>query len=196
MSAQDAGTDAVVAARPGRQGLLDRVVDHMLATGTAAPSLRALAGEIGTSHRMLIYHFGGYDGLIAAVVGEVEARQQEALAALGAMPQLSLAELSWAFWKRLSAPGLATVERLFFVLDARLLEAGRTEEATRLSTGWHEQAATLLVARGVSRGRARRLARLGTAVTRGLLLDLLATGDRRAVDAAARTYIDAMFDQA
>ena len=34
-------------------------------------------------------------------------------------------------------------------------------------------------------------ARLGVAVARGLLLDLLATGDREAVDAAVERYIAA-----
>jgi hypothetical protein len=37
---------------------------------------------------------------------------------------------------------------------------------------------------------ARAHARLGIAVTRGLLLDLLATGDRGAVDAAIDAFID------
>jgi hypothetical protein len=38
---------------------------------------------------------------------------------------------------------------------------------------------------------ARARARLGVAVTRGLLLDLLATGDRAGVDAAMDEFIDA-----
>lgn len=50
----------------------------------------------------------------------------------------------------------------------------------------------LLVARGVPRARAHTLARLGLAVFRGLLLDLLATGDRPAADAAMRTYVRAV----
>jgi hypothetical protein len=37
---------------------------------------------------------------------------------------------------------------------------------------------------------ARALARLGVATTRGLLLDLLATGDRAGVDAAMRMFLD------
>ena len=39
---------------------------------------------------------------------------------------------------------------------------------------------------------ARAEARLGVAVVRGLLLDLLATGDREAVDAAMERYISAI----
>lgn len=180
----------------GRERLLDLVIEHMLATGTATSSLRALAGEIGTSHRMLIYHFGGQQGLIAAVVDEVEARQRAALAELGAKDHLSAAQLSLEFWRRLSSPKLRAVETLFFQLYIHLLEVGQNHTAARLSTAWHEPVLRLLTDRGFTRAEARRLTRLGIAVYRGLLLDLLATGDKRAVDAAARTYISAVFASA
>ena len=42
----------------------------------------------------------------------------------------------------------------------------------------------------MSRERRQRHARLGIAVTRGLLLDLLATGDVAGVDAAMEAFID------
>lgn len=180
----------------GRQGLLHRVVEHMLATGTATSSLRALAAEIGSSHRMLIYHFGGQEGLMLAVVDEVEIRQRAALTELGQNDHRSTADLSLAFWRRLSSPKLRAVERLFFQLYIHLLESGDNDAAARLSTAWHEPVTDLLVGRGFTRAEARRLTRLGIAVYRGLLLDLLATGDKRAVDAAMRTYVSAVFDGA
>lgn len=124
----------------GRQGLLDRVVDHMLETGTATDSLRALAAEIGSSHRMLIYHFGNLHGLVQAVVGEVEVRQRAALADLAEMPETSAAAISHAFWKRLASRNMRPVERLFFQLHARLLELGDEETASRLLTEWIDSA--------------------------------------------------------
>lgn len=179
----------------GRQRLLDRVVDHMLDTGTATSSLRALASEIGSSHRMLIYHFGGQEGLVAAVVGEVERRQQVALTDLVAVPGQSMADQSWAFWKRISSPKLAAVERLFFLLYARLIETGDLVAATRMSSEWLERSTALLAAGGVDRARARRISHLGLAVYRGLILDLLATGDRRGADAAMRLYNELVFGE-
>lgn len=158
-------------------------------------SLRALAQEVGTSHRMLRYHFGGQAGLVRAVVEEVESRQRAALATLAAEPGRSAADLSWAFWRRLSSPELAPVERLFFLLYARLIDEGDLAAATQMSTAWHEQVAELLTARGIEPGEARTLTRLGQATYRGLLLDLLSTGDRRAVDEAARAYIAAVFGE-
>lgn len=165
----------------------------MLTSGSTNLSLRALAREVDSSHRMLTYHFGGSAGLLAAVVDEVERRQQEALAGLAIQHEWSVAELSWAFWEQLSSPELAPVERLFFQLSARLLDQGELEAAARLSMRWHDQVAGLLEERGLTSERARRVTRLGAAVYRGLLLDLLATGDRSAVDDAVRTYIESVF---
>jgi hypothetical protein len=54
---------------------------------------------------------------------------------------------------------------------------------------WIEPAARLAEANGVPAEAARSLARLGLAVTRGLLLDLLATRDRAAVDVAMEQWI-------
>ena len=45
------------------------------------------------------------------------------------------------------------------------------------------------MARGIPEPRARAHVRLGIAVTRGLLLDLLATGDREAADQAMDAFI-------
>jgi len=54
---------------------------------------------------------------------------------------------------------------------------------------WIEPITELSVARGVPRAVARAHARLGVAVTRGLLLDLLATGEVESVDAAMDAFI-------
>ena len=57
---------------------------------------------------------------------------------------------------------------------------------------WVEPMAEYAVSRGVPRATARADARLAVAVCRGLLLDLLATGDRKAVDAAFERYLTAI----
>jgi AcrR family transcriptional regulator len=177
-----------------RQALLSRVVDHLTQTGSADISLRQLAAAVGTSHRMLLYHFGSADALLSAVVLEVEQRMRTWFFAVAGTEDLSLRDLSYAMWKRVSAVELEGVVQLFFSLYTRLLEQQRRAEvADLLVTSWLEPAAAFLVGRGVPAGRAGQLARLGTAATRGLLLDVLATGDRKAADAAARAYADAMF---
>ena len=57
---------------PARDALLARCVTWFADHGVGDTSLRTLADGVGTSHRMLIYHFGSREGLLAAVVEAVE----------------------------------------------------------------------------------------------------------------------------
>jgi hypothetical protein len=54
--------------------------------------------------------------------------------------------------------------------------------------GWLEPVTALFEARGFAPAAARAEARLGLAVVRGLLLDLLTTGDRAGADAALERF--------
>ena len=63
-----------------RDDLLARIVDDVAEHGIGDRSLRHLAESVGSSHRMLHYHFGSREGLVAAIVDEVEGRQRGALA--------------------------------------------------------------------------------------------------------------------
>ena len=57
-----------------RDALLAACTDHVLAEGLIGLSLRPLAKAVGTSDRMLIYHFGSRAGLVAAIIDEATAR--------------------------------------------------------------------------------------------------------------------------
>ena len=61
--------------RPGN-ALLDAVIEHFATEGLGDQSLRHIAEAVGSSHRMLLYHFGSTDGLLLAVAQAVEARTQ------------------------------------------------------------------------------------------------------------------------
>jgi AcrR family transcriptional regulator len=171
-----------------RQRLLDAVIDHVAEHGISDLSLRELAAAVGTSHRMLIHHFGGKDGLRVAVVHEVEARQRAAVLAID--PSLPLDEAMRAFWRHISDAALWGNERLFFELYGQALQGRIPGFLDGIVDSWLEPAADTLAAYGVPEPRA--IARLGIAVTRGMLLDLLATGDREEVDAAMEAHIAAV----
>ena len=66
-----------------REELLDQVAAHVLEHGLIGLTLRPLAAAIGTSDRMLIYHFGSRDELVSDVVSSVT---EGAIAAVEAMP--------------------------------------------------------------------------------------------------------------
>jgi AcrR family transcriptional regulator len=172
-----------------RDRLLAATIDHVAGHGVAGLSLRDLAAAIGTSHRMLIHHFGSKEGLLVEVVRAVEARQREALAELAAA-DIPLEEAGRRFWERLTDPGLAAQERLFFELYGQALQ-GRPWARPLLDgivDDWLTPLATLLAAAGTPEAIAPTDARLALAVARGLLLDLLTTGDRAAVTAAMTRF--------
>ncbi len=140
---------------------------------------------------MLIYHFGSKDGLLVEVVRTVEARQRQALADLGATSVDRPDQLVRRVWTRLADPAMWPLERLFFELYGQALH-GHPALAPLLDgivESWLEPATELGRQMGLSGREARDQARLGLAVTRGLLLDLLATGDRRGVDRAMNRYV-------
>jgi AcrR family transcriptional regulator len=181
-----------MATAPPRQRLLDAAIDHVAGRGLADLSLRELAAAIGTSHRMLIHHFGSKQGLWVAVIREVEARQRRALEELLPDPAAPPADAMRRWWRHISDPALWPAERLFFEVYGQALQ-GRSPAAEVLDgivDAWLDPITEIGVAQGMDRARARASARLGIAVTRGLLLDLLATGDRAGADAAMERFIE------
>lgn len=175
-----------------RTQLLDAAIDHVAGHGLTDLSLRSLAAELGTSHRMLIHHFGSKEGLWVAIVREVEQRQLAAIGDLALDPSLSFEETMRRWWRHISDESLWPNERLFFeVYGQALHRRGPTAELLDgIVESWVEPAAEMAEALGVPRRDARAFARLGVAVTRGLLLDLLATRDRAGVDAAMEQWIE------
>lgn len=162
---------------PGkRDALLERAVTYVLAVGVVGLALRPMAAALRTSPRLLLYHFGSKERLVAEVVTTVRRRLIERL---GTVETNSLAEV----WRQVSEPSLQPYWKLLlevYALGLRseptygsLLPTAVGEWLGAFSANEHEGVATLV------------LAAVG-----GLLLDLVGTGDRRRVDGAARLLSD------
>jgi AcrR family transcriptional regulator len=162
-----------------RQALLEAVVQEVGVGGIGDRSLRDIAAAVGTSHRMLLHHFGSRDELLLAIVEQVERRQMARLRELPAEPEAAIAEM----WADLRRAELRPFERLFFECYARGVQGEQPFARMHPAAvdGWLE-------AQGTKVDPA--LMRLGLAVARGLLLDLVATEDTDGVDAAAEAFID------
>jgi AcrR family transcriptional regulator len=165
-----------------RTELLHALIDAFARGGIGGRSLRDIADAVDTSHRMLLHHFGSRDELLLTIVEEVERRQAASLADLPLDPADAVA----AMWEDLRRPELRPFERLFFECYARAAQGG--EPFTRLLPGAVD--GWLARAEEHTAGAADpAFVRLGLAVTRGLLLDLVATGDEEGVDAAAAHFV-------
>ncbi len=164
-----------------RQQLLDALVEEFAAGGIGDRSLREVAAAVGTSHRMLLHHFGSREDLLVAIVEGVERRQMGLLTELPTTPAEGFASM----WADLHRPELRNLERLFFECYARAAQGEKPFDrmVPGAVSGW------LAEVEAVAGGAFDpAMARLGLAVTRGLLLDLVATNDDAGVDAAAKAF--------
>ncbi|MEP6651427.1 MAG: TetR family transcriptional regulator [Lapillicoccus sp.] len=166
--------------------LLERCVAWFAQHGVGDSSLRTLATGVGTSHRMLIYHFGSREGLLAAVVEAVEQNERDLLERL-----LHDVEDPYAaglrFWEHV-ADSAATFAPLYFELAGHAMQRQPWAAGLRmwLTSGWTEALTELWTRLGRAPDEAAQLARVNLAGVRGLLFDLALTGDRDAADAGMR----------
>ena len=169
-----------------RDELLARCLAWFAEHGLGDTSLRTLATEVGTSHRMLLYHFGSREGLLAAVVETVEQGERDLL-------QRLLTEVDdphaagLRFWEHV-ADSATTFAPLYFELAGHAMQGRQWAAGLRdwLSDGWTEALTDLWTRLGRPRDEAAELARINLATVRGLLFDLALTGDRAAADAGMR----------
>ena len=166
-----------------RQELLDALIEEFAHGGLGDRSLREVAEALGTSHRMLLHHFSSRDELRVAVVEEVERRQRAVLPNLPTDPAAGFA----AMWADVRRRDLRPFERLFFECYARAAQ-GEQPFSGMVPGAVEDWLADVSAATGAKADPAR--ARLGLAVVRGLLLDLVATDDEAGVDDAAKAFVD------
>ena len=167
-----------------RAELLDRVVADVADHGLTDRSLRDIAAAVGTSHRMLLYHFGSRQGLVAAIVQSVEAAQRQLLRELAAETS-DPAVLVMALWDRVSSPELRPFVRLFF--ESLAATAG-SDSAGDLTSPWLDETADITAVTGIDADPVD--VRLGIALTRGLLIDVLMTGEVERATAALQRFLE------
>ncbi|PKW13765.1 TetR/AcrR family transcriptional regulator [Saccharopolyspora spinosa] len=164
----------------GRRGeLLAKLLEYSATHGLSEVSLRPLAAAVGSSPRMLLYFFGSKDGLVKEVHRHARDVQLRLLAdTLDDCTDRT--EALRALWRWLGDPAHQNVIRFFFESYARSLHARGGAWDGFGETSVREWLPRLQQALGSSDAEAT----LALAALRGLLLDLLATGDTARVAAA------------
>jgi AcrR family transcriptional regulator len=173
-----------------RERLLDGGTRFLLDNGLPAPSLTPIAAALGTSPRMLIYHFGTKDKLVREALVEARRRQRALFdAALTHRPGVPYADTLAAAWSTLAGPEGQSYVRLFSAVHA--LPDGESPWGDFPVMATHDWLPILeagLRADGYPDPPA--LATLALAVARGLFLDRRSTGEYgRGADAYA-AFID------
>ena len=168
--------------------LIDRAIDYLLKNGLAGLSLRPLAAGIGTSARLLVFHFGSKEGLIEEVLGEVQERLRKSLAAVASAKSLVAGEAPmkrcwrWASGKR-NLPYLRLLYEAHFI--AVRIPGTYERYLNRSSLNWIEFIASRLP-ESIS---SAAMATLCGAVFDGLIMELLSTGDLRRTTRALDDFI-------
>jgi AcrR family transcriptional regulator len=172
-----------------RAELLAAAYRYACSHGLTELSLRPLAAATATSPRVLLYLFGSKDELVREILAVARREQLQLIADIAAEPLDDdvdrYAVLVHRLWTWLSAPEQRSTIRLWLEAYTRSLhpEPGPWEGFARRSVvDWIDVLVDAQpgVALPIARGRATHT----LALLRGLLLDLLAGGDRRSLTTA------------
>ncbi|HWD61518.1 MAG TPA: TetR/AcrR family transcriptional regulator [Humibacter sp.] len=175
-----------------RDELLDAVVGYAVERGFAELTWRPLALALGVTPTTLVHRFGSKEGMIEAIQRRLRERILTETAPLEG-EGFDLARYARRVWQRVSDPVREGEFRLFFAVYGQALQAPDTfEDFLGHVVADSTTALRTVQGDGVDHAIAVRTATLTIATIRGLLLDLLTTGDRERVDAAADAFFDAL----
>ncbi|MBT1636990.1 TetR/AcrR family transcriptional regulator [Clavibacter michiganensis] len=169
-----------------RGELLRAATEHVLEHGLDDLTLRGLADGVGVSHATLVHHFATRDGLIAEIVERV-------LAETFSSPDLvtGAEDPLRALWARATAPEGRRHVRLFVAITGRSMH-GDPPFADAVARSLRDRTALVagaLEAAGRPSAEASAAATVILGVMRGLMVDLLLTGESARVDAAFAAFV-------
>jgi len=165
-----------------KRELLDRVVAYLAEHGLGDMSLRPMAAALGTSPNRLVHHFGSKQELLAAALKQATKIQEDVRDSwLKRQPEMTKTTELRKWWKWLNeSPANLALTRLG--LEAVTLEATHTGlsgdvRAEQIGV-WRDLIEQSLIGIGVPAAVANVEASLLKGMFTGLILDLIATGDR------------------
>lgn len=178
-----------------KEEIVQKAAAYVLEHGLANESIRNIAQKIGTSHRMINYHFGSSEWFWEALINEIRSieveRSRQYLAAQRGGHQENIARA----WSYFSTPEYQKIFALIFEIYARVIRAPHEHQAFVQSfvDQWLQLLSTSMAEQyDLPTDEARRYARLRLACIRGLMLDLLLTQDQQGVADAAQ-LLDQLF---
>lgn len=108
-----------------KEELLERCLAAAIEIGALDSSINAIAKRIGTSGRMLVYHFGSKHELERQTISLLETRLREKLWSFQGVPLEEadgLAEALLEMWKHLTSPEMHGLLKLTMELNQRAIQ--------------------------------------------------------------------------
>jgi AcrR family transcriptional regulator len=177
--------DATVRATAKADAMLPAIVDILRSRGPEGFVLSTIAEDLGTSSRMLIYHFGSRDELLGRVMKLVRLGTIDALKSPPPSTLLEAVDRWWDYYMVYLSD-----MQLFFHLASRRFESPDQFEdfASTAVMSWSDYFGGALHAQGASDDEAAVLGRLTIATLRGLTVDYLISGDKEAVERSLERF--------
>jgi AcrR family transcriptional regulator len=170
-----------------RARLLAGFTDYLLQHGLADLSLRPVARALGTSPRMLLYYFGSKEELLMASIAAIRAREDACfLEEIQRGPaDRPIADVILASWRWFTGASREPYLRLFYEIYGLAVARPAEFEGFVRAAGadYYAMMQTSLRLWGLEEHESRLTATRHLATFRGLMLDLLTTGDRDRIDA-------------
>lgn len=169
-----------------KEQLRDAALAYLVEHGLTGVSLRPMAARLGTSARILMFHFKSKEGLMTEVMEELHARLQASFLKLSESADRRVPPLK-RFW--LWARDRKNFPYLRLLYESQIVAARNGKQYGRhlkkASTDWQR----LVFQRLSESVRSPELATLCIAVFDGLFLELIVTGDRLRLTRAMDHFI-------
>jgi AcrR family transcriptional regulator len=159
-----------------RAELLDAAIDYAVEHGLSDLTLRPLADALGVMPNTLVHHFGSKEELLSEILNGVRDRLRGMRAQMRSEPG---GDPLTGVWEWTASPERLPFFRFFFEAYGLALRRPESFEPflTRVVSDWLP-----------SDDARREQATLELALLRGLLLDLLTTGERDRVESALARF--------
>lgn len=167
-----------------RGALRERAIDYVFSHGFADLSLRPLAKALHTNARMIVYHFGSREGLMRAILEGIREREDARIKTWFKSGRRSrtIAEFLRWYWQRMGSAKARPIALMIFELYALALRQPSAYPGVLDHPIAYWQKLTERC--GLRRAGGEEMATLLLAATRGLLLDLTATGEKARIGRA------------
>lgn len=170
-----------------KQELLNGVLGYLTEHSLNGLALRPLAQALGTSPRILMFHFKSKEGLLQETIRELHLRLQQSLFKISAQRNDARSPPLKRFWlwaiREDNFPSLRLVYELHILAIQSPQDYGRYVKESSL--GW--ETAVLKVMAGPLRDKA--MATLSIAVFDGLFMEFMSTGDAVRLTRALNRFV-------